>query len=312
MVGAVAAAQLAGLTAAERAWWSDRASRAMMGFRLLMPHLSALAAVVFVQVVLPSTLVPRYSGTTVRNVWRFRRDHLDHLAEVSGLKRTWQDAPEVLGSTTLGWIAVVTYVTAAVAGVVLAIVRFRRRDLHLVGYTVGALLIGGSFRAPINRYVCSIAPIMVLLGASAIAATMRLVPWRHGATVVVTLVLAALATGNVIQASARIDDAERIAEAGVIEWGPTHPLAIEMFDAVEELTAPDEIVAAPKARAMTLVTDRLSVQVDDYRPIPDDVPLALVVVERESELADELALDVGRFRQVWENSRFVLYAPADR
>jgi hypothetical protein len=312
MVGAVAAAQLAALLAADRAWWFDRATRAQMGFRLLVPHLAALATVVFVQVVLPSTLVPRYSGTSVRNVWKFRRDHLDHLAEVSGLKRTWQDAPDVLGSTTLGWIAVVAYVTAAVAGMVLAVVQFRRRDLHLVGYALGALLIGGSFRAPINRYVCSIAPIMVLLGASAIATVVRLVPWRHTATVVVTLVLAALATGNVIQANTRIDNAERAADAGAIEWGPTHPLAIEMFDAVEALTEPDEIVAAPKARAMTLVTDRISVQVDDYRPIPEDLPLALVVVERDSDLADEMALDSGPFRQVWENSRFVLYAPADR
>ncbi len=315
MVGAIVVAQLVALIGADRYWWSaghTRVStghtRVSMGARLLTPHVAALAVVGLVQVLLPSTLVPQYTGTSIRNVWTFRRNHLDHLAEVSGLKRSWQDSPEVLGSTALGWIAVGAYVTAAVAGIVFAIVWFRRRDLHLVAYAVGALLIGGSFRSPINRYVCSIAPIMVLLGATAIATAARLVPWRHTATVVVTIVLAALATGNVLQARTRIDNAERAAEAGAIEWGPTHPLAIQLFEAVEEMTEPGDIVAAPKARAMTLMTGRRTVQVDDYRPIPDDVPLTLVIVERGTEVADEMALDGGPFRSVWDNGRFVIYA----
>jgi len=311
MVGAIAVAQLAALIDTDRSsWWPHGAERTQMGVRLLTPHVAALFAVGFMQIILPSTVVPRYSGTSVRNVWKFRRDHIDHLAEVSGLKRTWQSAPEVLGSTTLGWIAVVAYLTAAVAGMVLAFIVFRRRDLHLVAYVFGALLIGGSFRSPINRYVCTIAPILVLLGATALASLARLVPWRHTSTIVVTAVLAMLAVGNVIQASTRIDNARLAADLGAVEWGPTHPLAVEMFAAVQELSDPDDIVAAPKARAMTLETERWSVQVDDYRPIPDDVDLALVIVERDSDLATDMAIDSGPFTDVWENSRFVIYAPA--
>ena len=312
MVGAIAVAQIVAL-AADRGWWGERHTWPTLAARLLAPHVAALAVVGVLQAVLPSTLVPQYTGTSVRNVWTFRRDHLDHLAEVSGLKRSWQDAPEVLGSTALGWFAVVVYVTAAVAGIVLAVVMFRRRDLHLVAYAVGALLIGGSFRSPINRYVCTIAPLLVLLGATAIATAARLVPWRHTGTVVVTAVLFLPALGNVVQVDTRIDGAERAAEVGAIEWGPTHPLAIEMFDAVIELTDPGAIVAAPKARAMTLETERLAVQVDDYRPIPDTVRVDLVVVEHDSALAAELAAaaagDELRFRRVWQNERFAIYEP---
>lgn len=313
IIGAIVTVQLVEL-ASDRSWWRERGNRPTMAARLLAPHTAALATVGLLQALLPSTLVPQYTGTSVSNVWTFRRDHLDHLAEVSGLKRTWQDAPEVLGSTALGWVAVVAYVTAAIAGVVLAVFCFRRRDLHLVAYALGALLIGGSFRSPINRYVCTIAPLLVLLGAAAIATAARFLPWRHAGTLVVTAVLALPAIGNIVQVETRIDQAERIVASGEIEWGPTHPLAVEMFDAVVELSDPGAIVAAPKARAMTLETERLAVQVDDYRPLPDTITLDLVVVELDSDIATELAAaatgDAPRFRRVWQNARFAIYEPA--
>lgn len=309
MVGAIAAAQVAALVGS--GWRpASEGSHQPLTVRLFIPHMVALLTVGLGQLLLPSTLVPRYSGTSVANVWKFRRDHVDHLAEVAGLKRTWQDAPEVLGSSTLGWIAVAGYFTAATAGIVLAIVVYRRRDLHLVAYAFGALLIGGSFRSPINRYVCSIAPILLLLGAVAITSAARLAPSRHTATVVVTVVLATLAAGNIAQARTRIDHAETIAQNGTIEWGPTHPLAIEMFEAVEALSDPGDVIAAPKARAMTLETRRRAVQVDDHRAIPESLRIGLVVVDRQSDLAGELEGDGDRYREVWSNSRFVIYEPS--
>jgi len=111
-----------------------------------------------------------------------------------------------------------------------------------------------------------------------------------------------------VQASSRIDRAEVIAETGAIEWGPTHPLAIEMFAAVEALSGSDDVIAAPKARAMTFETGRLAVQVDDYRPVPVGIRLGLVVVERGSDIAEEMVSD-ERYREVWSNSRFVIYQP---
>jgi hypothetical protein len=87
-----------------------------------------------------------------------------------------------------------------------------------------------------------------------------------------------------------------------------HPDAVAMFDAVERFTDGDDVVAAPKARAMVLETSRPSIQVDDFRPIPPDVDVALVVVERGTRLAGTLDTD-ARYQPVWENPRFVLYEP---
>jgi hypothetical protein len=75
------------------------------------------------------------------------------------------------------------------------------------------------------------------------------------------------------------------------------------------LTEPGDVVAAPKARAMTLETDRLAVQVDDFRPIPGDLDVAIVVTERDADIADELLADPARFEAVWQNTRFILFRP---
>jgi hypothetical protein len=311
MVAAIAAAQIAAL--ATRETWtrlSDGQWRNNVLFRLFIPHVSALATVLVLQVALPSTLVPRYSGTSVGNVWKFRRDLVDNVAEISGLKRTWQDDPVVLGSAALGWFVVVAYLTAALGGVVLAFTVHRRRDLHIVGYVVAAVVIGGSFRSPINRYMVSVAPLLVLLALIALATAAGLVPWRHAPLVATTVVIALLALGNIVQARTRLDNARAFEDAGAVEWGPTHPAAVAMFDQVIARTTPDDVVAGPKARAMTLMTDRRAIQVDQYRPIPETLPFALIVAELQSETAKELATDTGNFTIVWLNDRFVIYQPS--
>jgi hypothetical protein len=82
-----------------------------------------------------------------------------------------------------------------------------------------------------------------------------------------------------------------------------------MFDEVEALTGPDDVVAAPKARAMVLETGRASIQVDDYRPLPTDLDLALIVTERAGKVEAELAGKPNLYRLVWSNPRFSLYEP---
>jgi hypothetical protein len=311
MVPAVAAAQVASLIAdRERRWRHEPAVRGRIVIRLLLPHASAAAVVWLLQVMLPSTLVPQYTGTSVRNVWRYARRHVEHLAEVSGLKRPWEANPEVLGNAALGWSVVVLYLLAAAIGVGLALTIHRRRDLHLVVYALVALVIGGSFRVAINRYVCTVAPIVMLLGLVTVATLLGRVRWSWAAPVATTTLLAMIVAGNVANAHIRIDRAGAFADAGQVEWGPTHPDAIAMFDEVMALTDDDDVVAAPKARAMTFATGRLSVQVDEYRPIPDTVPIALVVTETGSDLSDALLEDPADYTLVWRNPRFLIFQPS--
>ena len=125
------------------------------------------------------------------------------------------------------------------------------------------------------------------------------------------MALLAITAGNLANAKLRVEGANRADDAGAIEWGPMHPDAVAMFDAVEQLTRADDVIAAPKARAMVLETGRPSIQVDDFRPIPPDVNVSLLVVERSTRLASTIAAD-GRWTAVWDNARFVLYRVQSR
>lgn len=314
MVAAIGFAQLAALGAGSvglAVWRLPRASLGRLAARLAAPHLTFLLAVGLLQATLPSTVVPKYDGTSITNVWTLRGRLIRNLAQVSGLQRPWQRDPTVLGFTGLGWGLFAVILTLAVMGIVLAVWQYRTRDLHLAAYAIVAFLIGGSFRSPINRYVCTVAPIVLLFALVAAAVPLRHYAGRRTATVVLTLAMAAIVAGNVGNANLRIDGARLAEQADAIEWGPTHPDAIAMFDEVEMLTGPDDVVAAPKARAMVLETGRQAVQVDDYRPIPPDVDLALIVIEynQDRRLAAAVAALPDQYEPVWQNARFVLYRP---
>jgi hypothetical protein len=114
--------------------------------------------------------------------------------------------------------------------------------------------------------------------------------------------------GNLANANLRIDSATRTANDGLTEFGPTHPSAVEMFDTVEANSDPNDIVAGPKARALTLLTDRRAIQVDQYRPLPDDWSPELVVAELNSPTDLEMRVEhADRYTEIWSNSRFAVY-----
>lgn len=310
MVAAIAAAQVALLIATRHeAWWRGRTRRRLLAARLLLPHLVALAVVMVLQAVLPSTLVPQYTGTSIANVWRFTDLHVDHLAEVVGLKRPWEDDPTVLGNAVLGWIAVGLFLLSAAVGVALGFARHRRRDLHLVVYAAAAMAIGGSFRSALNRYVCTVAPLLLLLAAVAVATVVRTRRQGWIGAALATLALAGIVAGDIGNAKLQIDRASAFAAAGQTEWGPTHPDAVAMFAAVIELSDDDDVIAAPKARAITFETGRRAVQVDDRRPIPTTVVPDLVVTEQTSELARTLRRMPDQYALVWRNGRFSIFQP---
>ncbi len=313
MIGAVGIAQLAALAGEGMSPWRpfDASSRSLLA-RVATPHLTFLVAIGLLQVTLPSTVVPKYDGTSITNVWTLRGRLIRNLAQVSGLQRPWDRDPIVLGSKQFGWVLMGIYVVLALAGVALAIWRYRTRDLHLAAYAVAAFLIGGSFRSPINRYVATVAPVLLLLALVAVFVPLRRYAHRHVATAVVTVALVAIVAGNVANAKLRVEGARAASEAGAIEWGPTHPDALAMFDAVIERTDPDDIVAAPKARAMVWKTGRLAIQIDDYRAIPDDVDVALIVIEQNQDrnLYATVTAQPDVYRPVWANSRFTIYEPA--
>src|SRR5690606_38174239 len=96
---------------------------------------------------------------------------------------------------------------AALAGIILACTVYRRRDLHLAVYAIVALMIGGSFRVAINRYLVTVGPLVLLLGLGALTALLTRLRWRLVAPITVSLLLAAIVAGNIANAHVRIDRA---------------------------------------------------------------------------------------------------------
>ena len=304
LVAAVGVAQLAAIAAAWRSGSRPAADR-RLATQLLTPHVVALGTVLLLQTVLPTTVIPRYSGTSLRNMWSFRHDHVDHLLEIVGLKRPWESDPTVFGNATLGWAAAGLFVGLALPGLVVAVTR--RRDVHLAAYAVAAFVIGASFRVPVNRYLATVAPILLLLALSLVTRVPRPARAMWLTPLAATALVVPIAAGNVANAHLRIERAADAAAAGSVEWGPTHPDAIAMFDQVRDRTDPDDVVGAPKARAMTFATDRLTVQVDDYRGVPD-IDLALVVTEPSTAVHRRLLTDPA-YERVWSNLRFTIFRP---
>jgi hypothetical protein len=306
MTAAIAGAQLGLLTTGAppvRDWFPSR----QLVARLLIPHLAALATVYGLQWALPSTLVPKYDGTSIRNTYRFGDRLFRNLAEIVGLKRPWDHDIVVLGSSGLGTAAMWAMLVMMLVGVAVALTIHRRRDLHLVVYGLAAFAIGGSFRSAINRYMATVGPLVLLL---ALVGLTTLLGFRRRwiGSVAAVLVVAALLAGSLANVHLRVQGAERFVDAGAIEFGPTHPSAVEMFDAVKANSEPDDIVAGPKARALTLMTDRRSIQVDTWRPLPDDWSPELVVVELGSTVDDEMTTEhADRYEEIWSNSRFAIY-----
>ena len=118
----------------------------------------------------------------------------------------------------------------------------------------------------------------------------------------------ALVAGNLAYAGRRIDAATDADDAGRIEWGPTHPAAVEMFDQVEARTDPDAIVGAPKARAMTWATERRSVQVGGSWRVPTSIELDAIVVAVDDDLRAEL-VESGEWTETWVGRRFAIFEP---
>ena len=320
MIAAIGAAQLAALVGERRRIpWRDVGALGRVAGRVLVPHVAAGVVTLAIKFALPSVIVPNYEGNTVRNTWRRWDRNVNHVLEIAGFKKPQMAEPTVFGSTSWATVAIGIWISLAVLGLVLAVSVRARRDAHLAAYAAAAFVIGASAQASLDRYFATVAPVLTLLAAAALA-WLAGVPVARSARlgVVVPAVVVSLALGGIVVANGRdarirLRNTDRILDAGTIEWGAQHPVAREMFAAVESLTAPDDVVASPKARSMGWLTGRASVQADNWRPLPTGLAIALVVTEPGNGEADQIARQVAAdpaWHEVWRNSRFVLYAPA--
>jgi hypothetical protein len=309
VVAMIGVAQLVGL----HALWPRR-PRARRGVALLLARLAtpfavAYGAIQLLQAVLPSTLVPRYRGTGLGNITKFADQHVANISKSLGFQGQWATSPSVLGNHVAGTLVVTLFLALAIAGIVLALARHTARDLPLLGYLLVVFTIGASFRVSSARYVATVGPILLLLAATAVVWLVGLRWSARVAAAAAVVPLLLLAVGNGQEVGTRIDHAQEFRDRGLVEWGPMDPAAVEMWAAVERLTEADDVVGFWKARAMTLMTDRRSIQVGGSSWPADRASdlMDVLVIQYADDQYPLVAARPDRYESVWGNSRFELF-----
>lgn len=255
------------------------------------PFVAFGSAVLVLQLVFPSTLVPYYPENTVWNLFRYGNVIAQRIGEIVGF-----DNP------VAGWLLI----SLGFVGWALALRSDWRKHAPIVGYLLAVMVIGGMFFIPSGRYFSTAVPLL-MLGALMIPTWVtRGDPGSHArvAAVLVVLVLAPVAWFNGVRAVQETKRADQF--NGVVKEGPNRADAVEMFEAVKTHTAEAEVIGFFKARSMMLYTDRRAVQIKESDPLNPGSEFDVLVVRRnEVEEEDRLAIDQA-FVVEWSNETFEL------
>lgn len=345
LIAALVAAHLAHLAAAEHGpgWW-----RAVRWKRLATPYVTFVAAVIGFQLLLPSVLAPRYPGDGLQNLKDNVPFYRDVFATHLGFWRPYRADFEVLGSVGLGHALFRGVLWLVAIGIVVRLVRHWREDAPLLGYTAAATFATGRFWAHEARYLLQLSPFLLYFAAQALPSLARLVDARRGkdpaATEPATAeeapelsdepsapddaaapagrpVLTRIATGVVVAGLAGIallgfsaarGEADRVHAAnatGRAQDGPTDPSTADMWVAVRANTRADDVVAFFRARAMTLETDRRSIQntsLDVILRNADYFSMQKGSTYSQPDVSEAEAAEYG-MTKIWENDRYVLW-----
>jgi hypothetical protein len=237
------------------------------------------------------------------------------FAELIGLKDQGDSPIEWLGSPTIGLLLLAAVVTLAVLGSIDAVVSAARRtdviDMHVVAAVAALAVVVLAPPYRYQRYIFVFVPLLLILAVRGMdllgrAARSRVVP-----VVLALLVLTPL----VVEQSRQTVNAVRYHRAhDFVQWGPEHPEARELFDAVVAFTDQRDVVVFAQARTMNLYTGRLSIQGNDRRMLlerGDWYAMArdsdYIQVPLQAADAEELGLQA-----VWSNARFILWRIPER
>lgn len=260
-------------------------------WRALTPFLSFALVVVLLQIVLPSTLAPQYPENTILNAVRFGNT----IARLIGM---------TVGSLTVGW----TVVVLGFSGWALALLSDWRKHAPTVAYLLAVMAVASTFFIPSERYFSTAVPLLVLgflMTPSLFTEERR--GLVSGLAAVVVLLVAPLIWSNIDRALTEAQDSDL--SNGVAKVGPDRPEAVEMFEAVLQETTDGDVVGFFKARAMTLYTNRRSVQIHEADPLNPGSQFDVLVL-RTDEIPVEYRSDIEKgYDVVWFNEDFVLLEP---
>jgi len=232
---------------------------------LVLPHAGFAVSALGFQLLLPSMVLPENADSGPKHIDDRLMDYPTELAKQLGI-----DDGHWWGLLLLA---------LALAGIVVGLRKRPGLDGPLAAVTVvSAIAVSTHFRL-IGRYYFQILPWILMFATAAILAAVfavvglvarssheperRATPqraWLSLSAVLATLPLAFLVALHVAVLPGRIATAMDFDRAGRQQVGPTHPDYRPIYDAVVAYTAPDDVVVFYRARTMTLLTDRRTLQ----------------------------------------------------
>ncbi|MFM2072791.1 MAG: hypothetical protein RLZZ623_3055 [Actinomycetota bacterium] len=301
LIGVIGVMQVAELLDLARESRNARVRRVMREVReryrtILTPHAAFVGSLVLFQLLLPTMLLPD-NGNSRRYIDNRFGDYAGVLTQHLGIG----DHPA----------AGVTIVMVAIVGVVVGVRRRPSLDGPLALLALfSALAIGTHFRM-VDRYWFQVTPWVVYFAAVAILEGSRFVISRRArlATVIAVVPLAALVIGHAVVLPGDISAARHFNSAGRTQVGPAHPDVIPIYDAVRDRTPPGAVIAFFRARTMTLLTDRRSIQttsLDRMRQRADYFAQRLGDNYWQPKVTAVQAEALG-FEKVWSNSHWILW-----
>jgi hypothetical protein len=279
---------------------------------VIAPHLAVGACVAGFQLLLPSMLFPD-NGNSSAFVDDRIGDYFGWLGRHLGL----------------GWHPVVgaTLLSLMVVGMVVGVRRRPGLDGPLALITLSTMFAASTHFRMVDRYYFQVLPWVVYFAVVAVHAGVRpLVGIALGegrgvgrsgtsrragrvAVVVTALPLVYVLAVHAVVLPGDIRDARRFDDAGRIQVGPTHPDFVPIYEAVKKYTRPTDVVAFFRARTMTLLTDRPSIQTGRIERI---ISTADVFAQRRNsdyvqpEFTEAEGLAMG-LEILWEDRTWVLW-----
>jgi hypothetical protein len=265
------------------------------------PYLAFFGSVIAFQLLLPSMLIPD-NGDSPRYV-------LDRFGDFTGV------LTDQLGLGSHPVLGVLILLLAG-AGMVVGCVKRPRLDVPLVALTLlSAITVSTHFRM-VGRYYFQIFPWILYFAAAAIVAAAQAVrspEVRRAAVSVAVVPLVILVGVHVVELPDDISAARDFNAAGRQQVGPTDPTVRPIYEAVAKYTEPDAVIGYFRARTMTLLTDRRSIQttsLDRMLQNADYYAQQRFSDYYQPDLTKDEALQRG-FVPVWENSRWILWRLPD-
>jgi hypothetical protein len=255
-------------------WWSVPTLAAWPWRRLAVPYLAFAVTATGFQLLMPSMLFPE-NGDDPMYIDERIGDYAGWLSRHLGL----------------GWHPLIGAIVMilAVAGIAIGVYRRPGLDGPLALVTVATTLAVSTHFRMVDRYYFQVLPWIIYFATVTVVAVLSTLTSlvssliagtrgrpshrhrrsrRHGgrsqiprwvlATAAVPLLF--LITVHTIVLPGDIDDAATFNRDGRQQIGPTHPDFVPIFQAVRTYTRTDDVIVYFRARTMTLLTDRRSIQ----------------------------------------------------